>query len=84
MDRGAYEHPRQAQASKPYACGHRFVRFREVDSYVYGHNMSHRMANCHKVLPSGILDVMFENLDSVDALNFKVSLHVNEELGSYL
>ena len=51
----------------------------EADSYVYGHNTSCRRADCRKVLPSGIPDVMFENPESVDTLDFKVSLHVNEE-----
>jgi len=46
---------------------------------VYGHNTSRRRADRRKVLPSGVPDVMFENPESVDALDFKVSLHVNEE-----
>jgi len=46
---------------------------------MYGHNTSHRRADCHKVLPSGILDVIFETPESIDTLDFKVSLHVNEE-----
>ena len=49
---------------------------READSYVYGHNTSRRRAARRKVLPSGVPDVMFENPDSVDALDFKVSEHL--------
>ena len=37
-----------------------------------------RRADRRKVLPSGIPDVMFENPESVDALDFKVRQHCNE------
>ena len=40
-------------------------------------------AECQLVircLPSGVPDVMFENPESVDALDFKVSQHPNEDL----
>jgi len=57
---------------------------READSYVYGHNTLRRRADRHKVLPSGVPDVMFKYPESVDALDFKVSQHPNEELCSYL
>ncbi|KAH9958588.1 hypothetical protein BC827DRAFT_556087 [Russula dissimulans] len=45
---------------------------READSYVYNHNTTRRRANRHKALPNGIPDVMFENPESVDALDFKI------------
>ena len=51
---------------------------------MYGHNTSRRRADRCKVLPSGVPDVMFEYPESVDALDFKVSQHPNEELCSYL
>ena len=44
---------------------------------MYGHNTSRRRSDRHKALPSGIPDVMFENLESIDALDFKVSQQVN-------
>jgi hypothetical protein len=48
-----------------------------ADSYVYDHNTSRRRASRHKVLPNEILDVMFENLEIVNALDFKVHQHTN-------
>ena len=56
----------------------------EADSYVYGHNTLRRRADRRKVLPSGVPDVMFKYPESVDALDFKVSQHPNEELCLYL
>jgi len=38
------------------------------------------MSTRHKVLPSGVPDIMFENPETVDALDFKVSQHPIEEL----
>ena len=46
---------------------------KEADSYVYSTNTSRRRANRRKVLPNGVPDVMFENPESVGALDFKVS-----------
>jgi len=46
---------------------------KEADSYVYDHNTSRRRANRRKILPNGIPDVMFENPETVDARDFKVS-----------
>jgi hypothetical protein len=46
---------------------------KEADAYMYSHNTSRRRANRHKVLPNGIPDVMFENPETVDARDFKVS-----------
>jgi hypothetical protein len=43
---------------------------------VYDHNTSRRRADRRKALPSGVPDVMFENPESVDALDFKVSLNI--------
>jgi hypothetical protein len=40
---------------------------------MYSTNTSHQRANCHKVLPNGVLDVMFKHPESVGALDFKVS-----------
>ena len=57
---------------------------READTYVYGHNTTRRRADRRKVLPSGVPDVMFENPESADALDFKVSQHLIEKLYSYL
>jgi len=45
---------------------------KEADSYVYNHNTTRRRANRHKVLPNGVPDVMFENPETVNALDFKV------------
>ena len=58
---------------------------READSYVYGHNTSRRMPTRHNVLPSGVPDVIFENPESFDALDFKVHQHPtsNEEWWPY-
>ena len=44
----------------------------EVDLYVYNHNTSHRRACCAKILPKGIPDAMFKNLELVSAYDFKV------------
>ena len=46
-----------------------------ADSYVYDHNTSCRRANRRKVLPNEVPDVMFENPEIVNALDFKVSQH---------
>jgi len=46
---------------------------KEADTYVYNHNTTRRRANRRKALPNGIPDVMFENPESVEALDFKVS-----------
>jgi hypothetical protein len=46
---------------------------KEADSYIYSHNTSRRRANRRKILPNGIPDVMFENPESVDARDFKVT-----------
>ena len=48
-----------------------------ADSYVYDHNTSRRRANRHKALPNEVPDVMFENPEVVNALDFKVSQHID-------
>jgi hypothetical protein len=47
-----------------------------ADSYVYDHNTSRRRASRRKVLPNEVPDVMFENPEIVNTLNFKVSQHI--------
>ena len=48
-----------------------------ADSYVYDHNTTRRRANRRKVLPNEVPDVMFENPEIVNALNFKVSQDID-------
>ncbi|KAF8488655.1 hypothetical protein F5888DRAFT_1952455 [Russula emetica] len=43
-----------------------------ADSYVYDHNTTRRRANRRKVLPNEVPDVMFENPEIVNALDFKI------------
>lgn len=45
-----------------------------ADSYVYDHNTSRRRANRRKVLPNEVPDVVFENPEIVNALNFKITV----------
>ena len=48
-----------------------------ADSYVYDHNTTRRRASRRKVLPNEVPDVMFENPEIVNALDFKVSKHID-------
>ena len=48
-----------------------------ANSYVYDHNTSRRRANRRKALPNEVPDVMFENPEVVNALDFKVSQHID-------
>jgi len=48
-----------------------------ADSYVYDHNTTCRRASHRKVLPNEVPDVMFENPKIVNALDFKVSKHID-------
>ena len=48
-----------------------------ADSYIYDHNTSRRRADRHKVLPNEVPDVMFENPEVVNALDFKVSQNID-------
>jgi hypothetical protein len=80
--------PIYAWASKLTGCCNRLI-FRwlavpwlqkAADSYIYDHNTSCRRASHHKVLPNEILDVMFENLEIVNTLDFKVSQYSDQWL----
>ena len=51
----------------------------EADSYVYNHNTSRRRASRRKILPKGIPDAMFENLELVSARDFKVSQSFDQD-----
>ena len=51
-----------------------------ADSYVYDHNTSRRRANRRKALPNEVPDVMFENPEIVNALDFKVSQFIDSQL----
>lgn len=44
-----------------------------ADSYVYDHNTSRRRANRSKALPNEVPDVMYENPEIVNALDFRVT-----------
>jgi len=44
---------------------------KEADSYVYRSNTSRRRANRQKMVPNGIPDVIYENPETVDALDYK-------------
>jgi hypothetical protein len=44
----------------------------ELDSYVTLHNTTRHHANRQKVLPHSVPDLMFENLESIGAQDYKV------------
>jgi hypothetical protein len=48
---------------------------KEADSYMYRNNTSRRRASLQKMVPNGIPDVIYENPETVDALDYKARQH---------
>ena len=48
---------------------------KEADSYMYRTNTSRRRANPQKMVPNGVPDVIYENPETVDALDYKARQH---------
>jgi hypothetical protein len=57
---------------------------KEADSYVYSTNTSRRRVNRRSVLPNGVPDVMFEHLEIVGALDFKVSQRSDQKYSIFI